>query len=318
MPLKLLRLAFALFLWCGISTAAEAACTTSSGPITFARSSSYDVLAGSVPQVSGSAGLACTGAVLSLLSSNTAKATVTSANSFKLSAGGSDTIPYRASADAGGTVVFTQGSTVDYMSGSILTLLGLGNSPNFTASIYTELTASPNVAAGTYTDVLTVNWDYSVCTGLQVLGACVGRDEAKVTITITVTLVVGKDCRITASNISFGSAALVSQFAAVTQAALVDCTKGSAYNVAFSSGQNGSARPWRAMTNGAGSSLQYNLYRPDGTTIWDETNPLPSATRGTGSTTPNQVQSFVAKVNPAQVTPPAGNYTDTINIILTF
>jgi spore coat protein U-like protein len=48
---------------------------------------------------------------------------------------------------------------------------------------------------------------------------------------------------------------------------------------------------------------------------------LPSTANGgtgSGSTTPSQVQSYVAKVNPGQATPPAGTYTDTVNVIISF
>jgi spore coat protein U-like protein len=319
MRLMLGRLLLALFATILGAGAAQAVCTTSSTSITLAPSSSYDVQAGGVAQVFGSAGLACSGSVLSLLGVNVANATITSTNGFKLSAGGADSIPYQVAADAGGTSVFQQGSTINYMSANLLSLLGLGSASAFNAPLYAKLTAAPNIAAGTYTDTLVVNWDYSICTGIQVTGLiCIGSDVGKATVTVTVTLVVGADCRITAPNVSFGSAALVSQFGSVSQAALVDCTKGSAYKVSFSSGQNGSARPWRVMTDGAGHSLQYNIYRTDGTTVWDESNPLPSGSAGTGSTTPAQMQPYVVKVNPSQATPPAGGYSDTVSVIVAF
>ncbi|CAN5246202.1 spore coat U domain-containing protein [soil metagenome] len=313
-----LRGCLVLLAICGFVGVAQAGCTTSSGAMTFTPSSSYDVLGGAVQSVSGSAGLACTGSTLSLLGGSYARATITSANGFKLSAGGTDTIPFQVSADANGTVVFTQGSTVDYMSASLLSLLGIGGASNFTAPLYAKLTASPNVAAGTYTDTLTVQWNYSICNGIQIGPICVGYEAGTTTSVITVTLVVGRDCRISAPNVSFGSAPLVTQFSQVAQAALIDCTKGSTYKVSFSSGQNGSARPWRAMTDGAGHSLQYNIYRSDGVTIWDETNPLTGQGPGTGLTVPSQMQNYVARINAAQTPPLAGSYTDTVSVIVTF
>jgi spore coat protein U-like protein len=158
-----------------------------------------------------------------------------------------------------------------------------------------------------------------VCNGLNLAGiACAGFDQGTATTTVTITLVVGADCKINAPDVVFGTAALASQFSAVSQAVLVDCTVGSSYKVSFSSGANGSSRPWRTMSDGAGHTLQYNIYRTDGTTIWDETNPLTSSTVGTGSTTPSQMQSYVAKINAAQITPPAGTYTDNVNVIISF
>jgi spore coat protein U-like protein len=88
--------------------------------------------------------------------------------------------------------------------------------------------------------------------------------------------------------------------------------------VAFTNGNSGAARPWRAMSDGNGHTLQYNIYQTDGTTIWDQTNPVTSTQTGTGSLTPSQMQSYVAKVNPAQATPPAGTYTDNVSVVISF
>lgn len=313
----LLRIALALVLVLGLGSAASAACTASSQSLTFAQSSSYSVQSGSIATVSGAAGLSCTGSLLSVLGSGYARATVTSTNGFKLTKG-SDQIAYRVSADANGTYTFTQGGTIDYMNSSLVSLLGLFSNNSFNAPLYAALTASPNIPAGTYTDTLTVQWNYYICNGVQIGAVCVFYETGSPSITVTVTLVVSPDCRISAPNLSFGSAALASQFQPVSQAVLVDCTKNSSYNVAFTNGGASSARPWRRMTDGSGNSLQYNIYRTDGTTIWDETNPQASSTVGTGSTTPSQVQSYVAKVNTAQTTPPAGSYTDTVSVVITF
>jgi spore coat protein U-like protein len=317
MPVIFLRIACALALVFGLASAANAGCTASSQSLTFTSGSSYAVQSGSIASVSGQGGLACTGSLLSVLGSGYARATVTSAKGFKLG-NGSDEIPYRVSADPSGNYVFSQGGMIDYMNPTLVSLLGLFNNNTFNAPIYAALTGTPNVSAGTYTDTLTVQWNYYVCNGIQIGQLCVFYETGTTSITINVTLEVSKDCRINAPNIVFGSVALVSQFQPVSQAVLVDCTKNSSYNVSFSKGNSGVARPWRTMSDGSGNNLQYNIYRIDGTTIWDDTNPMASATLGTGSTTANQVQSYVAKINTAQTTPPAGSYSDSVSVIITF
>jgi len=314
----LARTVLGLLALLGAASPAYAGCSTSSSTLTLAPSTSYDVRAATVAQVAGSAGLSCTGSTLSLLGGSYAKATLTSANGFKLTAGGSDALAYLVSADPGATQTFTQGSTIDYMSANLLSLLGIGSASNFNAPIYAKLVGAPNVAAGVYSDTLTVAWDYYVCSGVQVGSVCVGYEANRVTITIQVSLTISKDCRISAPSLSFGSAPLVSQFQPVTQSVLVDCTKGAAYKIAFTNGRSGSARPWRAMTDGSGHSLQYNLYQPDGTTIWDESNPRPSADAGTGDTNPTQMQTYIAKVNPGQTTPAAGSYSDQLVVVVSF
>jgi spore coat protein U-like protein len=317
--MRVIRLLVALFLACGFASVASAACTTSSGTLAFASGSTYDVKSSSVANVSGSAGLACTGSVLNVLGTGYARATMTSANGFVLKSSSGGSIPFQIAADQNFTYPFTQGGTIDYYNTTLLSLLNILSPNSFTPGLYAKLTAAPNIPAGTYTDTLTVQWSWKMCSGINVLSLlCVGYDAGTSTAVIQVTLVVSADCRISAPNVNFGSAALASQFSSVSQAVLVDCSQGSTYKVSFSSGGNGSSRPWRTMSDGAGHVLQYNIYRTDGTTIWDETNPLASGTVGTGSTTPSQTQAYVAKVNPGQVTPPAGSYSDTVNVIISF
>lgn len=312
----LLRLFFALVVLSIATGPAFAACTTSSGALTFSPVSSYDVRGGTVPQVAGAAGLSCTGSVLTLIGGNSARATITSLNQFRL-VKGADAIAYQVSADASGNTPFTQGSTVNYMSGSLLALLGGGSS--FTTPLFARLTASPNVAAGTYSDTLTVQWDYSVCNGLNVLGLiCAGYDTGKVVVTLQVTLVVGNDCKITAPDLLFGSAALVTQFNSVTSAVQIDCTRDAAYKIGFTPGGAGSGAAWRQMISGAGATLQYQIYHADGVTIWNEANVLASADPGTGSVTPVRTYPYIARINRAQVTPAAGSYQDNVSVVVTF
>jgi len=311
-----LRLFFALVVLSIVTGPAFAACTTSSGALTFSPVSSYDVRGGTVPQVAGSAGLSCTGSVLTLIGGNSARATITSINQFRL-VKGADAIAYQVSADASGTTPFTQGTTVNYMSGSLLALLGGGSS--FTTPLFARLTASPNVAAGTYSDILTVQWDYSVCNGLNVLNLiCAGYDSGKVEVTIQVTLVVGNDCKIAAPDLSFGSAALVTQFGPVTSAVQIDCTRDAAYKIGFTPGGAGTGAVWRQMVSGTGATLQYQIYHADGVTIWNEANVLASTSPGTGSLTPVRAYPYVARINPVQVTPTAGSYQDTVSVVVTF
>lgn len=278
---------------------------------------SYTVIGGTVPTVTTTAGLDCPGALLNLLSADYARATATSSNGYTLRSAAGDAISYRLSADPSGSITFTQGGSVDYMNPQLLSLLGLGQS-NLSTPLYVKLTASPNVPAGTYSDTVTINWQWSICRGVGTLGACVLPETGSGTTILTVTMIVTKDCRLTAPPVSFGSAPLVSKFTPVTQAVQIACTKGASYAVSFTAGAAGTARPWRTMSDGAGNVLRYNIYRADGTTVWDESNPLPVATLGTGATTPDQATAYVAKIDTTQATPPAGSYTDTISVLVTF
>ena len=315
--MRALCLMLAILLALGGASAAQAICTTSSPSVIFTPGSSYDVQAGGIPSTSSSAGLSCSSPTLSVLGTSYARATMTSANGFLLS-NGADTIPYLVSPFSDFSQPFNQNATFDYLNVTFLALLGVLNGNNFTPMINLKLNGAPNISAGTYTDTLTISWSWKVCNSVQAGILCVGYETATGSSTIQVKLVVGQDCRISAPDVSFGSAPLVSQFATVSQAVLVDCTKNSAYKVSFTSGNGGSARPWRTMSDGAGHSLQYNIYQPDGTTIWDESNPTHSATPGGGSTAPSQPQAYKVKINSGQITPPAGHYQDLVSVVISF
>lgn len=297
---------------------AEAACTVASSVTGgFATVTSYDLRGATVPSIAMPPTLSCNGAIITLLPSDYARATAASTNGFRLKSAAGNSIGYRLSADGAGSVAFTQGSTINYFDSSLLSLLTILSSSSFVPTMYAAPIETPNVPAGTYTDTVTIAWNWRICHGLGIGGVCILQETGSATTTITISLIVSADCRIIAPPVSFGTAPLAGSFAPVAQAVAVDCTKGTGYKVAFTSGASGASRPWRAMSDGAGHALQYNLYRPDGTTIWDETNALVASTPGTGATTPSQLFPYVARINPAQAVP-AGSYSDTVSVVVTF
>ena len=317
--MRVIWLALFALLALGTGTQARAACALNgSASATLAPSASYTVSAGLVPQVSASPMLNCSGIILNLVSTDYARATAVSANGFTLRAANGDTIPYRLSADQAGTVAFNSGATVDYLSPRLISLLGLIGQSTLAPPAYVLLTDRPNIAAGTYTDVVTIQWSWRMCGGIGIGGVCILPYTGTGTSVLTVSITVTNDCRINAPPVLFGSAPLAQAFAPVAQAVAVDCTKGSLFTVAFTAGLNGTARPWRAMSDSAGNRLRYNLYRANGTTIWDESNPLASSQPGTGATNPALLHSYIAKIDPDQPTPPAGNYRDVISVIIAF
>ena len=282
---------------------------------------SYDLRAGSAPVVTLPSTLTCSGSVVSVMPGDYARATATSGNSFRLKSASGASIGYRLSADSGGTMKFTQGSTIDFLDSSVLSLLTILTSNSFMPTLYAAPTEAPNVPAGTYTDTVTIAWSWRICRviGVGALGVriCVVEDSGTATATVAVSLTVSADCRILAPPVNFGSAPLASGFADVSQAVAVDCTQGTSYKVAFTSGTSGASRPWRSMTDGAGNRLEYNLYRSDGSTIWDEGNPLPGTDPGTGATTPTQLFRYIARIN-AGSTPSAGSYSDVVSVVVSF
>lgn len=317
--MRLIALALAAMVGLLLPASAQAACTlTRNTNATLAPSSSYAVQAGQVAQVVTQPSLSCTGALLSVLSYNYARAGATSANGFRLRSDAGDSIAYHLSADPGGTFAFDTGATIDYFDPTLIGLLNNADPTVFTPPMYVTLADMPNVAAGTYTDIVTINWSWRICSGVGVGGLCVIGYTGSGTTTLRITFTVGNDCRIEAPDIAFGSAPLASGFQPVTQAVRLDCTKGSRFTIAFTAGDHGTARPWRALSDPLGNKLYYNLYRADGVTIWDETNPLSDPRAGTGNTLPTLTQTYIAKIDPTQPTPPPGLYRDTITVVVGF
>lgn len=95
------------------------------------------------------------------------------------------------------------------------------------------------------------------------------------------------------------------------QALQVLCSPGVQYTVHFGPGQNASDIANRAMKRAGGSELvQYQLYSTAArTTVLDTLT-------GTGTGVKQVIQVF-GRI-PAQTAPPAGNYTDSITVAVTF
>jgi hypothetical protein len=203
--LRCVLLAFALI--AAMLVRPAAACTVSASvSSTLGTYSPAAVKAKAVPAIRSRAGLQCNSALLVLLSDDNMKAKFTSQNGLKLLAvSGGGSISYKASADPGGTVVFSQNSTIDYLQNNLLNLLGLVGSSSADLPFF----ITPNEASfppeGVYKDKVTIFWSWKICpSGISLLGACVGgADSGTGTAVIDVTLNVGaQNATITISSTS--------------------------------------------------------------------------------------------------------------------
>ncbi len=292
-----------------------AACTTSSGTGNFGSLSSFTV-ASTAQTITGTTGFKCTGSLLSILSTNTIDATIAStANPLgttpRLYNAASGTyLPYSICKDNSCGTVYNVGSTVRWSSTTFLGILGLFNATDGSLPLYLRTATGVTLPAGTYTDTIGLNWAWHLCAA-GALGLCV-YDDGTASSSVNVTLTVLKDCFIdSAPDLSFGSAALVSAFTAVNQNIGVRCTLNATYTIGFDNGNNFSGG-WRRMLSGA-NAIQYNLYKPGDSTAWTTSN----TQAGTGSGAAQNVP-YRAIVNPAQGNVPAGTYSDTVRVILTY
>ncbi|KHS93397.1 spore coat protein U [Pectobacterium brasiliense] len=313
-----LRLAF-LLMALSYAPFSYAACTTPPSNTTLGPYASSVVGVNGTPQVVASgSGFRCTGSVLSLASTNTITATIQSdsnpsGTTMRMRRGTStDYVPYSLCMDSGCGTLYNINSTYTWTRTTFLDILGLFNSTDGTMPIYIRTSIGNNISAGTYTDTVTIKWDYRLC-ALGALGLCV-YDEGSTTSTLNITMNITNDCQITsAPNISFGVAAFPADFAAVNNSLGVRCTLLGAYTVKLVSTHPDDAN-WRRMTATVGGTpyyLQYQLYRT-GNVAWTETNDYSGT--GTGIT---QSIPYTAQINASQASKPEGAYKDTVTINVT-
>lgn len=300
---------------------AHALCSTvATTPVGFGSVSSIVARTTVQPSSTLNAGLRCSGSLLSVLALNDhVYATVTSTRAGLVGPTG-DVITYNiyATNNTGAVYLINRGTQYDFARNSILDLLGLlGSVTPKTVPMYFGTITGNNVAAGVYTETLSIFWDWNYCSGIGALGACLGRDINSGTVTLTVSMTVNNDCTVSAPNISFGGAPVVSGFSTINQSINISCTKGSPYTVGLDAGQNASAGR-RRMVSGSNSFLRH--LQGAGTTVWGsvgaarrsssdaEVNP------GNGLGIGSQVFNYNAKVYTDQLTPAAGSYLD--NVIL--
>jgi spore coat protein U-like protein len=141
---------------------------------------------------------------------------------------------------------------------------------------------------------------------------------ATATGSFAVTMTITSQCAIsTPTTLAFGSSGLLSAVVNQTSTFNVTCTNTTGYTVGLDNGANASASQ-RRMKGGAGTEyINYNLYSDSGrATPWG--NASGSWVSGTGN---GQAQTLTVygQVPVQTVTPsPAANYTDTVNITVTY
>ncbi|HEU4664846.1 MAG TPA: spore coat U domain-containing protein [Dokdonella sp.] len=131
----------------------------------------------------------------------------------------------------------------------------------------------------------------------------------------TVTASVAKQCSVTATPLDFGTVGLLLSNTLGTSTIGVQCSSGSAWNVGLDDGSNGTSITTRKMASGA-NLVGYQLYSNAArTTVWGNTVGS-NTVAGTGN---GSVQNLTVYGSvPAQATPAAGTYSDTITVTVTY
>lgn len=293
------------------------ACTFSSPTVTLPPNSSFNVNT-LTESGSGTIAMLCTGTGVSLLASPVLNATVASTtNTLRLKNSAGDFIPYTIYSDAGYNNAIAIGSVINYSSNSsLLTVTLFQISANLPIYIRTgsNNAININVSAGTYTDVINLNWNYNLC-ATSIFSLCLGGPfSGTATSTVTVTLTVSNDCVInSAPNVNFGSYALIAQFAPVNQNISATCTKNATFTTYITNGNNFVA-PWPRMKLTSGTDyLQYQLYQGAGIIPWNVTNKRASTATGT-----QQLIPYNAVINTQQAQKTVGTYQDNVSVVLEY
>jgi len=136
---------------------------------------------------------------------------------------------------------------------------------------------------------------------------------------MSVTLTLQAECRLTSvSNLAFGTSGVIQSAINGTSVIGVQCTNTTPYDVGLSAGTGpGATVTNRKMAAGAGgATINYQLFRDSAhTQVWGD-NISSNTESGIGN---GSIQTLtVYGVVPAQTTPAAGNYTDTVQVTITY
>ncbi|SLK02675.1 Csu type fimbrial protein [Novosphingobium mathurense] len=316
---------FAFLFWFVVPNPARAACSAASGSVNLGSASSFTVAA-SAQTAGGATGFSCTGSLLSIASTNTITATIASATNSQGTqprlhdAATGDYIRYDICKDSSCSATYAVGGSITWSSTTFLGILGLFNATGGTLPIHIRTQTGTQVAAGTYTGTISIDWTWHLCSaGAATL--CI-YDDGATSSTVIVSMTVSADCTLSAPTADFGSAAFVGSFDPVAQTITIRCSKDASYTVGIDDGQNYSGS--RRLGN-AGNYIAYEIYYPQGSTgrwghLGTERRSSAEATTnaGTYTGTTDQTYTYRAEILSGQSTPPPGTYTDTLTIDVQF
>lgn len=206
----------------------------------------------------------------------------------------------------------------DYLASAgqeVAVTIGGSGSGNATATMYGRIAAGENLPAGTYTSTLSVRG--RIPSGGSPCANFTGSFMTPTSFMARVTL--GGTCNITASPVNFGTTASLATAQSASGSLSVTCSNTMPYSIALNAGTTtGNTIAARRMSlNGSGPGIvSYQLYQDSGfSTLWgDGTSGATYPGTGTGTVQSIPVHGRV----PAQATPAAGTYRDTITATITY
>lgn len=149
-----------------------------------------------------------------------------------------------------------------------------------------------------------------------------GNLFAQTTDTFDVTITIEDSCELTtlATDMGFGTVQLLNTNYAATSTVSVTCTTDAAYDLALDQGGNDDGTTRRMADVGVTNFVSYRLYTDSGyTTLWGDGTTFGSVNAGTGTGVEQDITVY-GRVESGDnaTTPPAGAYSDTVTVTVTF
>jgi spore coat protein U-like protein len=137
------------------------------------------------------------------------------------------------------------------------------------------------------------------------------------TFPFTASATVVNNCLISATNVNFGTAGVLSSSLAAAGSISALCTNGDAFRISLNGGASGNVAARALQLQGGGGAVNYQLYSDSAHSIpWGDGTVGTSMVTGTGSGNAQSI-SVYGQV-PAQATPAPGSYSDTITATIVF
>jgi spore coat protein U-like protein len=175
----------------------------------------------------------------------------------------------------------------------------------------------PTAPTGTYTSTFSgtnAQLRYATCP-LGACPACSASLAGSANASFTASASVLPNCLVSAQNIDFGSTGVLATNVDATGLVSVTCTAGTSYTVALGGGNAGSPAS-RKMSKGA-ERVSYGLFKDAARAqVWGDASLPGSTVAGTGTGLTQNLAVF-GRV-PAQPTPSAGVYSDTVVVTVSY
>ncbi|VWC90110.1 Csu type fimbrial protein [Burkholderia lata] len=315
----LLFVAFAM--WCGVPHDARAeSCTATASTVSFG---SVSPISRASVAATGTVSITCTWSAITLTPSVLVCLNLGGTSPRSL-VNGTNAMQYDLFLDGGHSVAW--GSIYSGTTPASVTLVkpALGTSASATVTIYGQITSNQPTVPTTGNSTTTYSQTFggnttSINAGFYLLGApsCASLTASNGTFPFSATANVVNNCNISATNVSFGTASVLSGALAATGSITAQCTNGDAWKIALNGGSSGSVTARQMQRSGGGGTIGYGLYTDAARSIaWGDGTGGSSTVTGVGTGT-SQVVTVYGAV-PAQTTPAPGNYSDTITATISF